>query len=63
MSYKEQITSKDKHPSIFSPQMKVIVSIILQIFSQRTQVVFVIHDSQSCNWITGQACLVRTAGY
>ena len=32
MSYEEQIMSKDKHPSIFSPQMATIVFIILQIF-------------------------------
>ena len=32
MSYEEQIMSKDKYLSIFSPQMKAIVFIILQIF-------------------------------
>ena len=32
MSYKEQIMSKDKYPSIFSPQMEAIIFIILQIF-------------------------------
>ena len=32
MSYEEQIMSKDKYPSIFSPKMEAIVSIILQIF-------------------------------
>ena len=32
MSLEEQIMSKDKYPSIFSPQMKAIVFIILQIF-------------------------------
>ena len=32
MSYKEQIMSKDKYASIFSPQMEPIVFIILQIF-------------------------------
>ena len=32
VSYKEQIMSKDKYPSIFSPQMEAIVLIILQIF-------------------------------
>ena len=31
MSYEEQILSKDKYPSIFSPQMEAIVFIILQI--------------------------------
>ena len=33
VSYEEQIMSKDKYPSIFSPQMATIVFIILQIFS------------------------------
>ena len=33
MSFEEQITSKDKYPSIFSPQIEAIVFIILQIFS------------------------------
>jgi len=33
VSHKEQIMSKDKYPSIFSPQMEAIVFIILQIFS------------------------------
>ena len=32
VSYDEQIMSKDKYPSIFSPQMATIVFIILQIF-------------------------------
>ena len=32
VSYEEQIASKDKYPSIFSPQMEAIVFIILQIF-------------------------------
>ena len=32
MSYEEQIMSKDKYPSIFSPQMGAIVFLILQIF-------------------------------
>ena len=32
MSYEEQIMSKDKYPSIFSPRMEAIVFIILQIF-------------------------------
>ena len=32
MSYEEQILSKDKYPSLFSPQMEAIVFIILQIF-------------------------------
>ena len=30
MSYEEQIMSKDKYPSIFSPQREAIVFIILQ---------------------------------
>ena len=33
VSYEEQIMSKDKYPSLFSPQMEAIVFIILQIFS------------------------------
>ena len=32
MSFEEQIMSKDKYPSIFSPQMATIVFIILEIF-------------------------------
>ena len=32
VSYEEQIMFKDKYPSIFSPLMKAIVFIILQIF-------------------------------
>ena len=32
MSYEEQIMSKDKYTSIFSPQMETVVFIILQIF-------------------------------
>ena len=32
MSFEEQIMSKDKYPSIFSPQMETIAFIILQIF-------------------------------
>ena len=32
VSFEEQIMSKDKYPSIFSPQMETIVLIILQIF-------------------------------
>ena len=32
MSFEEQIMSKDKYPSIFSPQMEAIVFIALQIF-------------------------------
>ena len=32
VSYEEQMMSKDKYPSIFSPQMEAIVFIILQIF-------------------------------
>ena len=32
VSYEEQTMSKDKYPSIFSPQMATIVFIILQIF-------------------------------
>lgn len=32
-SFEEQIMSKDKHSSIFSPQMKAIVFVTLEIFS------------------------------
>ena len=32
MSFEEQIMSKDKYPSMFSPQMETIVFIILPIF-------------------------------
>ena len=32
MSFEEQVMSKDKYPSMFSPQMEAIVFIILQIF-------------------------------
>ena len=32
VSFEEQIISKDKYPSIFSPQMATIVFIIFQIF-------------------------------
>ena len=32
MSFEEEIMSKDKYPSLFSPQMEAIVFIILQIF-------------------------------
>ena len=32
MSYEDQIMSKDKYPSIFSPQMEAIVIIILELF-------------------------------
>ena len=32
VSFEEQIMSKDKYPSMFSPQMETIVFIILQIF-------------------------------
>ena len=32
VSFEEQIMSKDKYPSIFSPQVEAIVFIILQIF-------------------------------
>jgi len=37
VSFKEQIMSKDKYPSIFSPQMEATVFIILKYFSQRVQ--------------------------
>ena len=32
MSFEEQIMPKDKYPSIFLPQMKAIVFVILQLF-------------------------------
>ena len=32
MSFEEWIKSKDKYPSIFSPQMEAIMFIILQMF-------------------------------
>ena len=32
LSFEEQIMSKDKYPSIFSPQVEAIVFIILHIF-------------------------------
>ena len=32
VSFEEQIMSKDKYPSMFSPQMETIVFIILEIF-------------------------------
>ena len=40
VSYEEQIMSKDKYPSIFSPKMEAIVFIILQIFFA-TRAVFI----------------------
>ena len=43
VSYEEQIMSKDKYPSIFSPQMEAIVFIILQIFSA-TRAIFKIGE-------------------
>ena len=44
--YEEQIMSKDKYPSIFLPQMEVIVFIILQIFFQRRAVLKIGEYSQ-----------------
>ena len=38
LSYKEQIMSKDKYPSIFLPQMEAIVFVILKIFSATSAV-------------------------
>ena len=43
MSFKEQIMSKDKYSSIFSPQMEAIVFTILQIFFA-TRVIFKIGE-------------------
>ena len=37
VSFEEQIMSKDKHPSIFSPHMEAIVFIIFKSFSQHAQ--------------------------
>jgi len=39
MPFEEQIMSKDKYPSSFSPQMEAIMFIILQIFSATRAVV------------------------
>jgi len=38
VSYEEQIMSKDKYPSIFTPQMEAIVFSILQIFFAKNAV-------------------------
>ena len=38
VSLEEQIMSKDKYPSIFSPQMEATVFIILQIFNATSAV-------------------------
>ena len=46
VSYKEQIMSKDKYPSIFSPQMATIVFIILQIFFATRAVLKIVKYSQ-----------------
>ena len=43
VSYKEQFMSKDKYPSIFSPQMATIVFIILEIFFA-TRAIFTIGE-------------------
>ena len=40
VSFEEQIMSKDRYPSIFSPQMEAIVFIILQIFFATRAVFF-----------------------
>ena len=57
VSFKEQIMSKDKYPSIFLPQMETIVFIILQIFYATHTVLKIegysrISPSFSC-WIFG----------
>ena len=46
MNFKEQIKSKDKYPSIFLRQMKVLVYIILEIFFA-TRAVFKIGEYYS----------------
>ena len=51
--FEEQITSKDKYPSIFSPQMEAIVFIILQIFfatSEVLKLVTVLAGGYSVTW-------------
>ena len=53
MIYEEQIMSKDKYPSIFSPQMEAIVFIILQIFFA-TRAIFKIGEyyiNIPCIWV------------
>ena len=47
MCHEEQIMSKEKHPTIFSPQMEAIVFITLQIFFA-TRTVLKIGE---CSWI------------
>ena len=37
VSYEEQIMSKDKYPSIFSPEMEAIVYLSFKSFSQHAQ--------------------------
>jgi len=46
VSYKEQIKSKDKYLSIFSPQMEATVFIILQIFFEMLAVLKIGEYSQ-----------------
>ena len=65
MSFGEQIMSKDKYPSLFSPQMEATVFIILQIFFA-TRVVLKIGEysriSPSFSWgISGHVmCLEQS---
>ena len=56
MSYKEQIMSKDKHPSMFSPQMEAIVLVYypsnllrLVFTSDRVVVGVVIRSVERCD--------------
>ena len=49
MSYEEQVMSKGKYPSIFSPQMEAIVFIILQIFFA-TRAIFKIGEYSRIFW-------------
>ena len=46
LSFEEQIMSKDKYPSIFSPHMEAIVFIILQIFFATLEVLKIGEYSQ-----------------
>ena len=62
VSYEEQIMSKDKYPSIFSPRMVTIVFIILQIFFATRAVLKIgeysrIFPSFSCGILGHVTCL------
>ena len=62
MSFEEQIMSKDKELSIFSPKMEAIVFITLQLFFQRAPGVLKIGEYSSrkrnISWIITRAVLV-----